>query len=323
MSDKQRKELFTETAARRGIGNVAIVEKDFWVCWSLSKIFEHKQLSKVLLFKGGTSLSKVFKVIERFSEDIDLVLDWRELTDQDPLTMPSRKSQKKLIEKIYEEAARYILNSIFKVVCEEVGDICKVEIDGADAHTINIYYPVSCPDITAYLKPAIRLEIGPRSGWSPNDIYEIISYSAEEFPRVFKQKSCKVVAIKAERTFWEKVAILHKQAFSTKESSPDRYSRHYYDLARMAQSAIKSKAFQDRAIFSDVIKFTEIFFPSSQARYDLAKIGTVKLIPNNIMLKDLKKDYKAMEQYIFGEYPDFKKIVFSLKKLEDQINRLK
>jgi len=86
LSDAERNELFRLTADRRGIGQVAIIEKDFWVCWTLKQLFEHPTVSKQLIFKGGTSLSKVFGLIDRFSEDIDLVLDWRVVGEaEDPM----------------------------------------------------------------------------------------------------------------------------------------------------------------------------------------------------------------------------------------------
>ncbi len=100
LSANQRSELFTVTAERRGLGSVAVIEKDFWVCWTLKRIFEHAELSKLLIFKGGTSLSKVFGLIDRFSEDIDLVLDWRAVTDEDPMAERSNSKQGRLNDRI-------------------------------------------------------------------------------------------------------------------------------------------------------------------------------------------------------------------------------
>jgi predicted nucleotidyltransferase component of viral defense system len=93
---EQRNEIFALTAERRGLGSVAVVEKDFWVCWTLKQLFEHPKLSKLLIFKGGTSLSKVFGLIERFSEDVDLILDWRVITNQDPMAKRSKTQQNKI-----------------------------------------------------------------------------------------------------------------------------------------------------------------------------------------------------------------------------------
>jgi len=93
LSEKDRRDLFHEVSEKKGFSE-AIAEKDFWVCWVLKKMFDHPEISEKILFKGGTSLSKVFHLIERFSEDIDLVIDWRLLTDADPLEDRSRKQQK-------------------------------------------------------------------------------------------------------------------------------------------------------------------------------------------------------------------------------------
>ena len=111
LSKVQRKELFSETATLMNTTN-AIVEKDFWVVWTLSKIFEDERLNKILMFKGGTSLSKVFNLIGRFSEDIDLILDWRLISEENPLNkQDSKNKQVKFNEHINENAKIYIKNT--------------------------------------------------------------------------------------------------------------------------------------------------------------------------------------------------------------------
>jgi predicted nucleotidyltransferase component of viral defense system len=90
--EKDRNDLFRETGARRNM-SPAIVEKDFWVCWTLGRLFASEDLRSKLMFKGGTSLSKVFGLIERFSEDIDLILDWNEVAKEDPYTERSNTKQ--------------------------------------------------------------------------------------------------------------------------------------------------------------------------------------------------------------------------------------
>ena len=108
LSTDERNELFKETASLMKTTN-AIVEKDFWVVWALDKLFSDDRLNKILMFKGGTSLSKVFNLIGRFSEDIDLILDWREVTNDNPLdNQPSKTQQGKFNEQINENAKVYI-----------------------------------------------------------------------------------------------------------------------------------------------------------------------------------------------------------------------
>ena len=105
LSERERNELFVLTAERRGMGSVAVIEKDFWVCWTLKQLYEHPVLSKQLIFKGGTSLSKVFGLIDRFSEDVDLVLDWRVVdVNQDPTAKRSNTKQHQLNEDLNRKA---------------------------------------------------------------------------------------------------------------------------------------------------------------------------------------------------------------------------
>ena len=127
LSAEQRSELFALTAERRGMGSAAVVEKDFWVCWALKKLFEHPSLAELLIFKGGTSLSKVYGLIDRFSEDIDLVLDWREVTDEDPMEIRSRTKQGQLNTRINEAARNYISNTLVPMLDEALGSHCEVD----------------------------------------------------------------------------------------------------------------------------------------------------------------------------------------------------
>ncbi len=320
LSDTERKELFAETANIKGI-SPAIIEKDFWVCWTLKRVFEHPTLSKLLMFKGGTSLSKVFHLIERFSEDIDMILDWREVTSQDPLEQLSKTKQDKLNKEINKHAIEYIANELLPLIQATIEPICSCSIDNENPHNINIKYPSAFSD--DYLRPEVLLEIGPLASWLPSDSYSIRPYAAEAFPDVIRQAECKVNAIKAERTFWEKATILHHEAYRPKASpQPSRYSRHYYDMYMMANSKIKEVALNNLSILEDVVDFKKRFYPRGWANYDLAKPSTIKLIPDDHILENLKKDYKAMENMIYGDYPDFNKLISGIRLLEQEINNL-
>jgi len=315
----QRAELFSETAARKGM-TPAIVEKDFWVCWSLSKLFSHADLSRLLMFKGGTSLSKVFHLIERFSEDIDLILDWRLISGEDPLAERSNSQQHALNKKMNEQAQGFIAGDLVTMVSSMVAPLCSCSVDAADEHVINVQYPAAFSD--QYLRPEVRLEIGPLASWFPFDHYHIKPYAAEAFPDIFEAPECAVRAIKAERTFWEKVTILHHEAHRPVETvQPQRYSRHYYDLAMMASSPLKDVALSDLSQLNDVVAFKMRFYRRGWAHYELAKPGTLKLLPEaHVLLAAVRKDYADMRNMIFGAYPDFNEILSTLEKLENEIN---
>ena len=321
LSRDERRELFAETAARKGM-TPAIVEKDFWVCWTLGRLFAHPDLSRVLMFKGGTSLSKVFHLIERFSEDIDLILDWRVVVgEEDPLAKRSATKQEAMNKTIDDKAADYIANQMLPMISDVVEPVCSCELAADDPHALNVIYPAAFSD--AYLRPEVRLEIGPLAAWMPSDNFRIQSYAAEAFPRLFKQPDCAVQAIRAERTFWEKATILHHEA-NRPEGSPQplRYSRHYYDLAMMAAAPVKAAALADLALLADVVEFKQRFYPRGWAQYDRAKPGTFKLMPSGQVLAAVEKDYAQMRNMIFGRYPAFEEIMAVLQDLEDEINAL-
>lgn len=320
LSSAERRELFAETAARKGM-TPAIVEKDFWVCWTLGRLFAHPELSGLLMFKGGTSLSKVFNLIERFSEDIDLILDWRVVVgENDPLATRSTTQQEALNKTIDAKAVDYIGSKLLAMISQVVDPICRCEL-ATDHHTLNVQYPAAFSD--EYLRPEVRLEIGPLAAWLPWDRYRIRPYAAEAFPRIFKLADCAVQAIRAERTFWGKATILHHEA-NRPEGNPQplRYSRHYYDLAMMATAPVKAAALADLPLLEDVVAFKQRFYRRSWARYDLAKPGTFKLLPSGHVLTAIEKDYVQMRNLIFGRYPAFDEIMRVLQQLETEINAL-
>jgi hypothetical protein len=321
LSSAERRELFAETAVRKGM-TPAVVEKDFWVCWTLGRLFAHPDLSRLLMFKGGTSLSKVFNLIDRFSEDIDLILDWRVVIgEDDPLTDRSHTKQEALNKMIDAKAVDYIGGELLPMMSQAVDPICRCELAADDLHALNVMYPAAFSD--AYLRPEVRLEIGPLAGWMPFDNYRIKPYAAEAFPQLFKQADCTVQAIRAERSFWEKATILHHEANRPEGNlQPLRYSRHYYDLAMMAASPVKDAALADLALLEDVVAFKQRFYRRPWAHYDLAKPGTFRLVPSGHVLAAVEKDYAQMRNMIFGRYPDFAEIMETLRTLEAEINAL-
>ena len=230
------------------------------------------------MFKGGTSLSKVYRLIERFSEDIDLILDWRVLNGEDPLAERSRASQVRLNEAINQQAQAYIGGELLAHVTAALDEVCSCEIETDDLHVINVRYPAAFPD--AYLRPEVRLEIGPLASWLPHEERTIQCYAAEAFPQVFERRECSVKVIKAERTFWEKATILHHEVHRpVGNPQPPRYSRHYYDVAKMAESPVKNAALTNLELLTDVVEFKERFYPRGWARYDLARPGSFRLVP--------------------------------------------
>ncbi len=274
-----------------------------------------------MIFKGGTSLSKVFHLIERFSEDIDLILDWRTVINTDPREPKTKSAQDKLNKEINAKAIYYIQINLLPTIESALAPYCTCVADEKDGLIIHVRYPSSFDD--PYLRPEILLEIGPLASWLPYGEYAVQSFASEEFPTLFVNPICNVKAIVAERTFWEKATILHQEANRPLEKAMlPRYSRHYYDLAMMAQSHIKETALRDLTLLKTVVAFKQQFYPSAWARYEEAKIGSLRLIPSLERVTELSKDYDAMRSMIFGSYPPLEKIIEILQALEAEINQL-
>lgn len=316
----ERSALFAETAARMKT-TPAVAEKDFWVTWVLDRLFADAELACLLMFKGGTSLSKAYRLIERFSEDIDLILDWRVLSGEDPLAERSKAKQEKLNAAINEQAQAVIGGELLTRIAGDscLGDLCHCAVAADDPHVIEVRYPASFPD--RYLRPELRLEIGPLAAWLPHEERMIGSYAAEQFPQVFARRECAVRVIKAERTFWEKATILHHEAYRPEGNpQPSRYSRHYYDLARMAAAPVKDAALVNLELLAEVVAFKQRFYPRGWARYDLAVPGSLRLVPDGAVLAAVEADYRAMTNMIFGTVPAFGEILGSLRVLEEEIS---
>ena len=326
LAAEQRRDLFRNTSVKMGVNEV-IVEKDFWVCWTLDYLFRQSIWKSNIAFKGGTSLSKCYGLIQRFSEDIDLILDWCLLgyAIQEPWESRTITQQGKFIKQMNQKTAEYLkgtfiptLKNDFSIVLSEDFDLY---IDPYDLQTICFDYP-KCFDYGNFSN-VIRLEIGTLSAWSPIEVQTIQPYAAKEYPKVFENLTTNVLTVSAERTFWEKVTILHKEAFRLNDKFPLRYSRHYYDLYRMLNSPIKDKALSDLNLLKKVVEFKSRFYRSLSARYDLAKVGSFKLIPPKDCITFLSKDYQQMEDMIFGEKPKFEEILDCIQSFENQLNALK
>jgi hypothetical protein len=322
LPDVGRRDLFRATAQSMQV-HEAIIEKDFWVCWVLDYLFGESEWNKVLAFKGGTSLSKAYAAIQRFSEDIDLILDWRLLgyCSEEPWNDRSITQQARLSDEANQRAALFLENRFAPVLLAELSDRAGVPVlVRAAGLDVLIGYPRAFT-LDAIL-PEIRLEVGPMAAWVPNELRTITPYAAAHFPHLFKQPGTEVRSISAERTFWEKATILHQEAHRREESpSPARYSRHYYDMYRLHCSPIRDRALGRLELLHEVVEFKMKFYHCSWARYQDAKAGTLRLLPSPSRFSGLRKDYRIMQAMLFGTVPEFEDIMTGLADLEVAINR--
>ena len=326
LSDDDRRELFRNTADKMGL-NDAIVEKDFWVCFTLDYLFHRCPWKDSITFKGGTSLSKAFNLISRFSEDIDLILDWRVLGygKLEPWEKRSNTKQDAFNKEANNRAEIFLAEqfcpTIKKELSLELRCDANIYIDEHDKQTAIFAYPNLFTNPSAL--QVIRLEIGALAAWTPAKLASIEPYTAVYYPKIFEQKNTEILTVSPERTFWEKATILHHEANRPEHlDMPQRYSRHYYDLYRMAQTPVKDVAFSHINLLKTVVDFKMKFYPRAWAKYPEAIPGTLKLIPPEYRFPALISDYEAMKDMLYGDIPSFNTIMESVRQLEKEINSL-
>ncbi len=325
-----RAELFRNTGAQMAL-QAALVEKDFWVCWTLNHLFDIEHIRDLLTFKGGTSLSKVFHVINRFSEDIDLAIDYAPLGfigSRDPASPMSRSKRDRLLNEMMAACREYIASPLMSALRERfthiLGDPNKwsLTISKDDPNTIEFAYPSTSINSLSYINPAIVLELGTHAEIIPSDQYPITPFAAQQFPQVFERSFCSVRTITAERTFWEKATILHAEYYrDPSKPFPRNHARHYYDMAMLSQSTVCESALNEIELLHKVVEHKKKFYYAAWARYDLAIPGTLKLVLPNYRLNELQRDYNAMSVMIFGDPPPLNDILDNLTELEREINR--
>lgn len=333
LSPRERAEVFQRTTQQTGFDAI-IIEKDFWVCWTLKELFRLPDIGEHLIFKGGTSLSKVFKVIERFSEDIDVSIDrgWLGFGGaNEPEAGASNKEKQRRIEALkaacQQKIASVLQPALEKALKAKVGTSEKWSLfsdeGDPDQQTLLFEYPSSFPaDAVGYIRRVVKIEMGARADHWPSETKTITPYVAEEFPQGFREPSAEVKVLSAERTFWEKATILHAEFHRPPEKAiPDRFSRHYCDFHELIRKGIGASATAKLDLLARVAQHKSLFFRSSWAKYDEAAKGTLHLAPPEHRLKALREDYARMQQMFFGEPPDFDKIGALLKQWESDFNQ--
>jgi hypothetical protein len=310
-----------------------VLEKDVWVCWALDVMFTLPD-ALPMAFKGGTSLSKVFTAINRFSEDIDITIDYRSLAEYlgdafDPFdSKASNKGIRKFSDRLKEGLKGYAADKVIPHLQNQI-DLLPTKSDISIEHSDNgesiwVHFPSVVEEGDEYLKSSILIELGGRNIIDPNathtitaDIAEKLSDQELDFP------TAETVVLAAERTFWEKATLIHVECNrGTFKANAERLSRHWYDLYLLNQTVIGQSALADIDLLKDVIKYKKCFFRSGYANYDACLTKNFKLIPNKTVLDELEKDYRNMRDMIYGDAADFSTIMKSLTELETAINTL-
>lgn len=292
-------EAFEECARSKKL-HTQIIQKDYWVCYVLKSIFEDDFLRDKFVFKGGTSLSKVFGIIKRFSEDIDLVLNPKYIGFEYGLPLEnifshSINQRNFRAEDIGQEGLKYIQNTLYphlKSILEKQGlspKDCKQDRNRA---IIEIAYPKLSNPSHHYTKDEILLEISTLSPHTPQGNYPIQSYICELGDYQAFGIRTQVRAISAEKTFWDKISILHQEAHRPDEKAfPQRYSRHYYDVVMIFRE-LKEHLIAGIGLCRDTFRFKQCFYYVRWANFEkMTEENQVCLIPSEKHKKNIKRGF--------------------------------
>jgi len=312
----------------------ATIEKDFWVCWTLKKLFNLPEWGSQLTFKGGTSLSKGWALIERFSEDVDIVINRDALGfggDMAPDRAPSKKQTRKRLDALKAASQQCVNEMLLPLLEEAISREMPAELswhldpdpDDPDGQTLLMTYPTAFGDQMAYLRQVVKIELGARSDTEPTQKIDIHPYLEDAFPDLLSQSHFAVRTVSLERTFWEKAMLLHEETFRPPEKKRQaRMARHYYDLYRLIDAGIGQKAAGNLELFQRIAAHRQIYFRYTWVDYDTLCPGRLKLVPPDEQFAVWKSDYTAMkDEMFFGKPPEFEDLIRTARTFQDEFNR--
>jgi hypothetical protein len=324
LGSQDRLDVYTTHAVRTG-RSAQVLEKDVWVCWVLDALFTMPE-AMPMAFKGGTSLSKIYDVINRFSEDVDVTIDYRYLDNSvDPFAdSMGRKQQDELTKRLRARVAEHIALVVAPYMRERLATEFGLDPDAVriDSENVWVAYPSALKERDEYVNDAVKLEFGGRNAIDPNERHRVTPYLAAAFPHL-AFPAAEVTVLAPERTFWEKATLIHAE-LSRREFhfGVERLSRHWYDLDRLAEGEIGRRALANHLLLEDVVKVKKVFYRSAQADYDLCATGGLRLVSTDgDVVAHLQRDYDAMARagMFYGDAPSFSEI---LDRLEDLVRRI-
>jgi len=333
-TDNERNELFVKTAAGMGT-STENVEKDFWVCWILDALFNGLERSGPrLLFKGGTSLSKAYGLISRFSEDIDITVfreDIGQPLDAADLEALSGKQRRARLDCIRVACQCYVVGEMQRQLREIAARVIQTgrfrlepDLEDPDQQTLLFWYPSVVAKSNLYIRSAVKIEAGAKSALDPHEIASVVPYVDNYLPGLDMTVSG-VTTVSPERTFWDKVMILHGLCQwhgrrGELRHGGQRVSRHSYDVHLLLRHPRAAAWISDRHLAQDCARHARLFFGSPDRGLDTARHGSFTLSPSVAMRDALARDYEAMGTMIFGPLPDLAEVLGSIQDLEGRLN---
>jgi hypothetical protein len=327
LTEQTRRNIFGETAAEIGLP-AAAVEKDWWVVRTLEQVFG-SSIAPHTVFKGGTSLSKAWGLIDRFSEDIDLALDRRFLG----IEKPDSDMNGSQVSKLRKLSLKYVTQHFFpemqtafiKAGFSEINmQLEKIKNPDDDPITIIIEYP-SVTDKIEYLPPRVKIEIGSRSLIEPFDERSITSMVGEKYKGMnFADVHILIPTVNPQRTFLEKIFLLHEEfQLPTEKIKIERKSRHLYDLEKLMDTEYAVTALSNTELYQTIVEHRAKLTPLRGIDYANHTPHNINPIPPDSIIGAWEKDYQVMqESMLYNPSLPFNKLIERMHKLKARINGL-
>lgn len=324
LSKKDKLNIFNQVSEKSGLPSSA-VEKDWWVTLSLNIIFS-LPYSKHIVFKGGTSLSKAWNLIERFSEDIDLVIDRKHLGFEGELSITQvKKLRKASCSFIGSEFYKDINEALIKLGVHDYELVVQETKDtDTDPLIIELQYK-SLTETSDYLRPRVLIEVGARSLMGPVENKAIISMVSEEFRELpFTETEITIPVVSPKRTFLEKIFLLHEEfQKDTKFIRVERMSRHLYDLEKLMDTIHGTEALKDIVLYNTIVAHRKNFNAIRGIDYTKHSPQLINILPPEETIKDWEKDYKTTQESMFcGATISFSKMMERITELNVRIKKI-
>ena len=326
LTENEQREVYEAAAPTLGLPAVS-VEKDLWVTWTLRELFALPEWGAQLTFKGGTSLSKCWKLIDRFSEDIDVVID-RAFLGFGGETL-SGKKHRKLRDVCQSKIRDDLAPALRDRLAARLPKSAKWSLELATAdedpeqETLKFAYPTVSPARDGYVAPVVKIELGARSDTEPQETPHIRPMLADALPDLLSDCDVAVRSVAPRRTFWEKAMLLHEETYRPADRRRKaRLSRHYYDLHRLIEHGVAAAALADEGLLERVVAHRREFFAQGWVDYDSMRRGRLRLAPLPDQEPDWRSDYEAMRgDMFFGEPPSFDAVLATVRGFENLVNK--
>ena len=329
LNDASRLTSINEASRISGISAKAI-EKDWWVTLSLKLLF-NSPYARHFAFKGGTSLSKGWQLIDRFSEDIDISLSSEAVNIE-----YAEKPSKTFVEQLRRAGCFFTSNELMEALKavfrnSQVPEILysieaesvRSDMPDTDPQTLYVNF-ISLFDPKPYLPDRVKIEFSVRSLKEPSVKRGMRSLLVTHFPNEnYIEENCEILTIQPQRTLIEKMLLLHEEYNRDERGKmrTDRMSRHYYDLFQLGRQDFSSATLKDNDFIEEIIEHRKYYSRLKRFDYSTLKRGSIRIIPSDDVLKALEQDYEIMRaEMIYGHPPTFEEIIQSMKNLQDEIN---